>query len=259
MSAEPRVRLQRGPYAIVPNWISEAEISDGALRLWIVLYGYADRDTGTCYPHRATLAERLSVSSKRTVDRYLNELKTLGCVKIEHQFNGGGGQLGSIYHLNEEPGGWATDCTGGASQIAQGASNILRRGGDTDCPQEEQEPNEQEPSNNATPKWSDEVEALTQTLAKKVSENTRRPVNVTDAWRTSIDRIIRLDGYTADEVDQVIRWATADEFWRANILSAEKLRKRLPQLRLQMERGDGRRGRVLVTDEALAAAMAWGE
>jgi hypothetical protein len=148
------------------------------------------------------------------------------------------------------------DCT--LSQLGTTLSQV----GTTSSQDEKRSPiyrTEKELKDNATPKWSDEVEALTQTLAEKVSENTRRPVNVTDAWRTSIDRIIRLDGYTADEVDKVIRWATADEFWRANILSADKLRKRLPQLRLQMERGDGRRARVLVTDEALAAAMAWGE
>lgn len=47
-----------------------------------------------------------------------------------------------------------------------------------------------------------------------------------DAARLLLDR----DGYTPEQVVRMIRWATADEFWRTNILSMSKLREKFDQL-----------------------------
>lgn len=228
MSENPRVKLRRGPYVIVPNWINESGISDRALRLWTILYSYADRETGSCWPHRATLAKRLRVSSSRTVDRYMKELVKIGCVEIEHRFTDSGAQIGSVYHLFEED-GRVRDCSGGAQHLAQGGSHRL-------LTREEQEPVEQEPMNART--FSFEVETLSGLLADRVQDNhpTRQAPTVNDAWLLAIDRIIRIDGFTYDQVRDAIFWATDDDFWMANIRSAKKLRKQLPTILLQMQR-----------------------
>src|SRR5699024_3323940 len=51
-----------------------------------------------------------------------------------------------------------------------------------------------------------------------------------DAMRLLLDR----DERDAVEVEQIIRWCQADDFWRSNILSAKKLRAKYDTLRLQM-------------------------
>ena len=59
----------------------------------------------------------------------------------------------------------------------------------------------------------------------------RSKANV-DAARLILDR----DKRPEDEVHRVIEWATSDDFWKPNILSAVKLRSRYDQLRLSAER-----------------------
>ena len=49
------------------------------------------------------------------------------------------------------------------------------------------------------------------------------------------------DKRTPDQVIAAIDFATGDEFWRANILSAPKLREKFDQLRLSAQRGNWKR------------------
>jgi hypothetical protein len=58
-------------------------------------------------------------------------------------------------------------------------------------------------------------------------------------WVITADRMLRLDGRTVDQVAGVIQWAQRDEFWMANVLSMDKVRKQFDQLLLKM-RGNGR-------------------
>lgn len=57
-----------------------------------------------------------------------------------------------------------------------------------------------------------------------------------EKWAQTIDRMIRLDGRTPTEIELVIRWCQADDFWMTNILSADKLRKQFDQLSVKMSR-----------------------
>jgi hypothetical protein len=88
--------------------------------------------------------------------------------------------------------------------------------------------------------FSDEVCALTRHLGQRVKANGHKtPDPATKAaynWFDAIDKLLRLDGADASEVHEVIEWATADEFWRANIRSAAKFRDQYSQLRLQRQR-----------------------
>jgi hypothetical protein len=59
-------------------------------------------------------------------------------------------------------------------------------------------------------------------------------------WRDAMRLLIDADGRAPGEVEQVIRWCQADDFWRSNILSASKLREKFPMLRGQMARDAGR-------------------
>lgn len=58
-------------------------------------------------------------------------------------------------------------------------------------------------------------------------------------WREEADRLIRIDGRSFVEVQDVLEWCQHDNFWRGNILSMPKFREKYPQLKLQMERQNG--------------------
>lgn len=86
-----------------------------------------------------------------------------------------------------------------------------------------------------------DVEALLDLLDSEIQTNggkkpTRTKKN-TDAMRLMLDR----DNHTAEQVAAAIRWCQNDEFWRANILSASKLREKYEQLRLAAQRKPGTR------------------
>jgi hypothetical protein len=71
-------------FAIVPEWIIDARISDCAFRLYAVLLRYG-QTSGQRMPGRALLARRLQKSSKDTVDRALKELVVVGAVVVERR------------------------------------------------------------------------------------------------------------------------------------------------------------------------------
>lgn len=76
-----------GPFVIVPEWVLALPISHGAFRLYALIARYADYNTGEAFPSRATLGERLSVSSD-TIDRWLRELTNSGAVEVTRRKNG---------------------------------------------------------------------------------------------------------------------------------------------------------------------------
>lgn len=53
-------------------------------------------------------------------------------------------------------------------------------------------------------------------------------------WATHIDKIIRIDGRSTEEVKKVIDWSQQDDFWKQNIRSTNKLRKHYAQLCMKM-------------------------
>ncbi len=88
-------------FAIVPEWVIDADISDCAYRLYSILLRYG-QSSGQRMPGRATLATRLHKSSKDTVDRALKELVREGAVVVEHRRRDGR-NLTNRYHLMSTP------------------------------------------------------------------------------------------------------------------------------------------------------------
>jgi hypothetical protein len=88
-------------FAIVPEWIIDASISDCAFRLYAVLLRYG-QTSGQRMPGRALLARRLHKSSKDTVDRALKELVGIGAVVVERRRTGRQ-NLTNRYHLRSTP------------------------------------------------------------------------------------------------------------------------------------------------------------
>lgn len=66
-------------FAIIDEWILDANISDKAVRLYGILARYADYKTHKAYPARQTLADRLRCST-RSIDRAVLELIEIGAL-----------------------------------------------------------------------------------------------------------------------------------------------------------------------------------
>lgn len=85
----------------------------------------------------------------------------------------------------------------------------------------------------------DDVERLCALLAELVEANGSKRPPVTARWRQECDRLIRIDGRTAEQVERAIRWSQADGFWCTNVLSMPTLRKHYDRLRLAARRQAG--------------------
>lgn len=83
---------------------------------------------------------------------------------------------------------------------------------------------------------SPDATRLANLLADLIEANGSRRPKVTGDWLTAIDRMIRIDERTPEQVERCIRWCQADDFWKANVLSPAKLRQRYDQLRLAAQR-----------------------
>ena len=93
-----------GGFAAVPRWL-QGRLTPQQLALFVALQWYADSD-GFCWPSHPTLARDLQ-SSRRTVQRTLNQLREMGLVSWEERHDAKG-QLTNRYRVVglTAPEGW---------------------------------------------------------------------------------------------------------------------------------------------------------
>jgi len=94
------------------------------------------------------------------------------------------------------------------------------------------------PREKVQPPLTDDDRRLADALYRRIRDNDpgAKPPNL-DTWAEEIGRLHRLDGRSYEEIEAIIEWCQRDPFWRSNILSASKLRKQFPTLRMQQQRG----------------------
>lgn len=67
---------------------------------------------------------------------------------------------------------------------------------------------------------------------KELYPNFKEP-NI-NAWAKEIDKMVRIDKRSEQDIKDVLNFATNDSFWQSNILSTAKLRKHFDRLYIQM-------------------------
>lgn len=87
MSDGGKLYSELGPYAIVPEWVLDADVSDRAVRLYARLARYATRD-GKAFPSRRTMSERLRCSLD-SIDRAMRELVAIGALEKTARYREG--------------------------------------------------------------------------------------------------------------------------------------------------------------------------
>jgi len=91
-----------------------------------------------------------------------------------------------------------------------------------------------------TQAWQDARLLLTE-LNDRIKANGRRPSRVNETAVSVIERLIRLDGKTTEEIRGIIDWCQGHDFWHTVILSPEKLRKHFDTMVAQRERDAGKK------------------
>lgn len=189
------------------------------------------------------LARKVRVD-RRTIERLIPKLRKEGLLSM---------QRGSKSRPNEftivVP--WAAAST---DKLAGNVSSIHRQRGEIPRQREQDSPttdvstpsidvlnvrdvSSSDVASDALPsKYSPDVVRLCTLLAEKVAANGHKVGIVGATWWAACDRLIRLDEYSADQVEWMIGWATADEFWAANIRSMPTLREKFSTLVLQAKR-----------------------
>jgi hypothetical protein len=74
-------------FAMVPEWLLDADVSDCAVRLYAVLLRFG-QSSGARMPSRATLALRMRKKSTDTVDRAMRDLIAIGAVVVQPRYAG---------------------------------------------------------------------------------------------------------------------------------------------------------------------------
>jgi hypothetical protein len=88
-------------FATIPHWLIELDLSDKAVRLYLILSKYADNADGTSYPGRGTLA-RLMRCHRSSVDRAVEELVNAGCITKQVRVQDGR-YTSSLYTVKRVP------------------------------------------------------------------------------------------------------------------------------------------------------------
>jgi len=102
-------------FAIVPEWVIDAAVSDGAFRLYSLLLRYGN-SSGCRMPSRPTLARRLR-RSVDAVDRAMRQLTEAGIVRVEHR-RCGEQFLSNRYHVRTTAPAHPATVSGGSRVIA---------------------------------------------------------------------------------------------------------------------------------------------
>lgn len=85
-------------FAIIPEWVLDADVSANAVRLYGVLNRFAN-SRGHAWPSRKTIAEKMRVSVA-TVDRAKDELVDIGALTVEPRTTPSGDPSSNLYILH---------------------------------------------------------------------------------------------------------------------------------------------------------------
>lgn len=225
----------------MPNWmIREKRVPRNAILVYASLSSRAGM--GAIFPSQATIAEESGLS-ERTVRRMMGHLEELGVVERRAR-RGGEGRANSktdAYTLHPNGRHEGSDNLSGRSERpdteGRATGQELQATPLIEVDREEVDRDTSDVASDALPtEFSAEIYRLCDVLAEAVKGNGHKVGAVGKTWWSACDRLMRLDGYTAQQIDWMIRWATSNEFWAANIRSMPTLREKFSTLVLQAKR-----------------------
>lgn len=88
-------------FAIIPEWILNANVSSNAVRLYCILHRFAN-SRGVAWPSRKTIADAMKCSTA-TVDRAKEELVEIGALTVHNRTTDAGDPTSNLYVLHIRP------------------------------------------------------------------------------------------------------------------------------------------------------------
>jgi hypothetical protein len=89
----------RPTFTQIPDWIlAHPEVSDAALRTWLVLAAFADNKSAEAYPKVSTLCEKRR-KGRSMIFEHLAQLEAAGALRRQHQYRDDGGLRNTLYVL----------------------------------------------------------------------------------------------------------------------------------------------------------------
>lgn len=157
MTNDNRLRLDNR-FSQIPHWVTFSGISDGAFRLYAVLYKYADTDDHTAFPSRTTLAQDIQKTAK-SVDRYIKELVSARALRVTRRKRKGSKQnytnLYTVITANPN----IPDTPDEVEVDPEEVGTQMSPGGDMDVAENNTQPNYTQPSLASKQSSDDEVSA----------------------------------------------------------------------------------------------------
>ena len=216
------------------NWAWEEPCRDPSGKLVLVcLADHAGHD-GIAWPGTSRLGLMTGLSS-RTIRRWLDEFEADGLISRVRRRRKNG-TLGTYeYQLLQRTrptsGHDRPVDTGGTDQETQ----VSARPADMDV---RAEPPVTEPPVEVSCQALPDAVRLSELFADLISERGAKRPTVSKAWIGEMDRLLRIDGREACEIEKVLKWLSngtdsVAQFWRPNVRSPQKLRERWDQMREQ--------------------------
>jgi hypothetical protein len=103
-------RGRRSPFTQIGDWVFLSTASRNAKLLYWILAAHVNtqRQDGTVWPSRATLAALMGYTKTESIDPFIKELVTLGAIDVEHRVKDNGSKDTNVYVVHEtHPSGYA--------------------------------------------------------------------------------------------------------------------------------------------------------
>lgn len=219
------------------NWrqviLDDLNLSFGAKSMALFLNTYMNDSQDMAYPSVATICGRLNISDK-TATKYTTELTDAGYLVKHYRFGG------SIQYIAKLPDSIVDSTKTEQTTVSESlrssfvesttpVSESLRTNN-----QENNQTNKQGNTSAKKHKYENEDMELAKWmygLIKQLNQKYKEPPY--EKWANIIRLMRDRDKHTHREMAVLFKWANNDQFWRTNILSPDKLRKKWDVLETQ--------------------------
>lgn len=246
----------------VSSWVwhgdETSELAGNEMILMLALADVAD-DNGRCrYLADEDDLSYVGLASKarvdrRTIERLIPKLRSKGLLAMERGSKSRSNEFTILVpwmrRATDNLSGDASDAPTTASDSPTTATGFTDTSGD-DTSLIRIDVRDVSTSDVASDTDDAEIRRLCDLLAAAVRSNGHRVETVGVRWWQACERLTRIDGYTSEQIEWMIRWATSDEFWAANIRSMPKLREKFSTLKAQAMRQAQRRQQSSPTERA---------
>lgn len=219
------------------GWVWANSPFDGATRLvHLALADVAnDLHDNTVWASQATIAKKTHCV-RQTVNASLAELLEQGYLELLTECVGRPNKYRFLFPKV------SSQATGGVVSDDRYLSNLTTGGvvpGDTNPRELNVLTQEELKSLDSEIEIQTDAMRLCSLLADLIEANGSKRPTVTKAWEVTMDRLMRIDQRSSEQVEAAIRWSQQHDFWSGNVLSPTKLRKHYDAMRIQARRESG--------------------